>query len=351
MKKISLTLICCSLLLALSPSGLRPVCAAVSDPEAQEVEKRYVDSMDTFITLTAYGSMRTHALDLAEAEILRLNDLLSTGLTDSEISLVNTEGSSVLSPDTAQIVEKALALYEDTDGLFDITVYPLMQLWGFTTKEYHVPSEDELSQTLGRIGSDRLTYDSETRRLSLGEGQLIDLGGIAKGYASGRIMDIWRQIGLESGMVSLGGNVHCLNVKPNGAEWVIAIRDPFGSEADFAATMKINDRSVITSGGYERYFIDEATGKKYQHIMDPRTGLPVDNDLASVSIISKDGMLGDGLSTSLYIMGLEGAVDYWRGHCDEFEMILIGQDGTLYVTEGLTDLMLTPEDFEILTVQ
>ncbi len=350
MKKISLLLICC-LSLAFISAKPHSVSGAGSDPEAQEVEKRYVDSMDTFITLTAYGSKRTHALDLAEAEILRLNALMSTGLADSEISVLNRDGQAVLSADTAPVVRKALTLYEDTDGLFDITIYPLMQLWGFTTKEYHVPSAEELAEALALVGSDRLRYEDASRRLTLGAGQRIDLGGIAKGYTSGRIMDIWREIGLESGMVSLGGNVHCLNVKPNGADWVIAIRDPFGSEADYAATIRINNKSVITSGGYERFFIDETTGNKYQHIMDPRTGLPVDNDLASVSIITEDGMLGDGLSTSLYIMGLDGAAAWWRSHSEEFEMILIGQDGALYVTEGLTDIILTPADYEVLTVK
>ena len=346
MKKNTLIAVWClitGILLVLAPV----VSVSASDPEAEQVEKRYIDSMDTFITLTAYGKMRTHALDLAEAEIRRLNDLLSTGLETSEISTLNREGAAVLSADTAAIVEKALSLYESTEGLFDITIYPLMQLWGFTNKEYHVPSPQELSQVLSLIGSDRLSYVPDERRLTLGEGQTIDLGGIAKGYTSGRIMEIWKEIGLSSGMVSLGGNVQCLDHKPGGADWVIAIRDPFGSAADYTATIRISGQAVITSGGYERYFTDEATGTTYQHIMDPRTGMPAKSDLASVSIITPDGTLGDGLSTSLFICGLKDATTYWQNHSDEFEMILIDQDGTLYATEGLTDAILTPENYEV----
>ena len=325
------------------------IVEAAEDPEAGEKEVRNVFSMDTVITLTAYGQNRQKALDMAEAEILRLNDLLSTGLADSEISRLNASGSMILSDDTSAIVAKALELYDSTDGLFDITIYPLMQLWGFTSQQYHVPTAEELDDAVARIGSDRIAYNSESHEITLGEGQTIDLGGIAKGFTSARLMDIYRQAGISSGLVSLGGNVQCLNAKPDGSPYRIAIRDPFGTELDFAATMEITNEAIITSGGYERYFTDEASGVTYQHIMNPRTGNPAKTDLASVSITTQDGMLGDGLSTSLYIMGMEGAVSYWREHQEEFQMVLIDPDGNLFVTEGLKDQMLTPERFSIIT--
>ena len=338
---------------------LFPVMAA---PGADAPEQRYVSSMDTLITLTAYGENSTRALDMAEEEIYRLNDLLSTGREDSEISILNREGSGTLSPDVSAIIKEALSLYESTGGLFDITIYPLMQLWGFAAPEtdilsltpeeevhsYHVPDEDELQDVLARIGSDRLIYDGEAGTLTLGEGQTIDLGGIAKGYASARLMEIYRQAGLTSGMVSLGGNVQCLNTKPDGSSYKIAIRDPWGSESSYAAVLEIRDEAVITSGGYERYFTDEATGVTYQHIMNPFTGYPVESDLASVSIITKDGMLGDGLSTSLYIMGIEDAVRYWQEHSDEFDMLLIDQEGLIHITEGIEDRLMMPDRYEVI---
>ena len=337
----------------------------------KDVEKRYVQSMDTLITLTAYGPHKAEALDKAEKTIHQLDELLSTGLPDSEITQLNAEGGGQVSEETSAIIEKALRLHEDTGGLFDITIYPLMQLWGFATTvdaavakdpiamllteeehHYHVPTEEELSSALEKIGSDRLTFKDGV--LTMEPGQAIDLGGIAKGYASSKIMEVYKEAGCTSGMVSLGGNVQCLGTKPDGSLYVIAIRNPFGNESEYAATLRIEDEAIITSGGYERYFTDPQTGRTYQHIMDPRTGYPAESDLASVTILTKDGMLGDGLSTSLYIMGLTDSISYWRNHFNledhsPFEMILIGNDGTLYVSEGIKDQILSPADFEVIT--
>lgn len=344
---------------------------AQTDPQASESSSRYVDSMNTLITLTAYGSRREEALDAAEKEIIRLNELLSTGISDSEISRLNEKGKGIVTSDTMTIIEKSLELYESTGHLFDITIYPLMQLWGFATADtpllaitetedlesflaqgdehhYHVPDPEELSEALSKIGSDRLVLDAKASEVTLGEGQTIDLGGIAKGYASSRIMQLFRDMGVSSATVSLGGNVHCLNVKPDGSMYKIAVRSPFDHLNDYAAILEIANEAVITSGGYERFFVDEASGKTYQHIMDPRTGYPAESDLASVSIITNDGMLGDGLSTSLYIMGEKEAVNYWRRRAKDFEMLLITQDGELLITEGLADRIVYPVTFTIL---
>lgn len=326
-----------------APSG----GAAAPTAEDEANSSRYVSAMDTMMTLTAYGSNRDTALDEAEAEILRLDALLSTGRADSEISTLNRTGTATLSEDSRTLVKGAFALCEETGGAFDVTVYPLMQLWGFPEKEYHLPTEGELSDALALVGMDRLRYDSDAGTLALDEGQRIDLGGIGKGYTSQRVMEVFRQAGVTSGMVSLGGNVQCLGTKPDGSLWRIGIQDPWESEGEIAAVVEIADQAVITSGGYERYFVDEATGETYCHILDPKTGWPVKGDLASVSIVSPDGMLADGLSTSLYIMGLEGAQDFWRGQSDQFQAILIDNQGKLYVTEGLESAVQADRGFTV----
>lgn len=309
-------------------------CTAPAAPADKE-STRYMSSMDTLITITAWGEGAEKALDAAEAEIIRLNDLLSIGLEDSEISRLNAAGEAVLSADSRALVEESLALYESTEGAFDITVYPLMELWGFTSGDYRVPSDEEIAEVLETVDAGRLTFDSETGTLVMDEGQTVDLGGIAKGYASARIMDIFRENGLTSGLVSLGGNVQCLGSKPDGSPYRLGIRDPFGGDG-LALIITAEDCAVITSGGYERFFVDEESGHTYQHIMDPKTGRPAESDLASVSIVTKNGMLGDGLSTSLYIMGLEKSIEYWRAHADEFDFILIGTDGKIYISDGLS---------------
>lgn len=324
---------------------------APQDPEASVSSERYLESMDTIMVLTAYGSAREEALDAAEAEILRLDALLSTGDPDSEVSAINRDGGGVLSPDTLELVSRSLELYEETGGAFDITVYPLMMLWGFDDENYHVPTQEELTQTLDAVGSDRLTLDEETGQLTLDEGQAIDLGGIAKGYTSQRVMELYRAAGVTSGMVSLGGNIQCLGTRPDGTPWRIGIQDPWSVEGAIAAVIEVVDQAVITSGGYERYFVDEETGVTYQHILDPATGYPADSGLASVTIVSEDGTLADGLSTSLYLLGLEGSTDYWRAHSEQFEALLIDEAGAIYVTEGLADSVTAEDGFTVLTRQ
>lgn len=337
-----------SLLLALSGCSVSP---AGTDPEAEERSGRYVSAMDTIMNLTAYGSHREEALNAAEAEIHRLDALLSTGQENSEISRLNRLEALELSDDTRVLVERALELYRETEGAFDITVYPIMQLWGFPTLEYHLPTEQELDTVLRYVGSDQLTYDAASGKLTLGPGQQVDLGGIGKGYTSARVMELYREAGVTSGMVSLGGNVQCLGRKPDGSLWRIGIQDPQGTEGTLSAVLEVADAAVITSGGYERYFTDPDTGKVYCHIVDPRTGWPVDNDLSSVTIVSTDGTLADGLSTSLYLMGLEGAKDFWRSHSEAFQTILIDREGKLYVSEGLREAVTSEKPTAFITAK
>ena len=301
--------------------------ASSTQPVSQEIF-----AMDTYMTVTAYGDNAQKGVTDAVAEIQRLDNLLSIGKEDSEISKLNKSGSAALSDDTAVMVAKALDLYKSTGGAFDITVLPLMELWGFTTQEYYVPTEDEIQSTLQRVGADKLTWDESTKTLTLGNKQEIDLGGIAKGFTSSRIMEIFKKDGVTCGMVSLGGNVHLLGTKQDGSAWRVGIQDPNNTD-DMLGVLKANDCAVITSGAYERNF--EKDGVTYHHIIDPATGKPSNSGLTSVTIVSKDGTLADGLSTSLFVMGKDKAIAYWKQHADEFDTILVDKDRNVYITEGI----------------
>lgn len=301
--------------------------ASSTQPVSQEIF-----AMDTYMTVTAYGDNAQKGVTDAVAEIQRLDNLLSIGKEDSEISKLNKSGSAALSDDTAVMVAKALDLYKSTGGAFDITVLPLMELWGFTTQEYYVPTEDEIQSTLQRVGADKLTWDESTKTLTLGDKQEIDLGGIAKGFTSSRIMEIFKQDGVTCGMVSLGGNVHLLGTKQDGSAWRVGIQDPDNTD-DMLGVLQANDCAVITSGAYERNF--EKDGVTYHHIIDPATGKPSNSGLTSVTIVSKDGTLADGLSTSLFVMGKDKAIAYWKQHADEFDTILVDKDRNVYITEGI----------------
>lgn len=171
-------------------------------------------AMDTYMTVTCYGERCEEAVEAAENEIRRLDDLLSVGNEDSEISRINRDGTGTVSEDTVEMVAEALSLYHTTGGAFDITVYPLMELWGFTTGDFAVPDAAALADALADSGSDKVTLDGDT--VTLPEGQGIDLGGIAKGFTSARLMEIFKEYNLVSGVVSLGGNVQCYGTKTDG---------------------------------------------------------------------------------------------------------------------------------------
>ena len=310
---------------------------------------KQIFAMDTVMDFTAYGKDCEEAVDAAIKEVQRLDALFSTGDDSSELSILNRAGSGRgLSNDTIAIFRRGLEIYADTDGLFDFTVYPLMCLWGFPTKEYRVPSPEDLQEVLPLVDASKVRVGEDGMgEIHLGEGQQADFGGIAKGYASERVMEIYEEYGVTSGMVSLGGNVQVLGKKPDDSAWRVGIQDPEGDRGELAAVLEAEDCAVVTSGGYERYF--EEDGNTYIHILDPRTGRPVEGDLASVTVVSEDGTLTDALSTALYIMGFDEAVSYWREHTDTFDMVLITVDGKLYATEGIADRIRTERELSGIT--
>lgn len=310
-----------------------------SDLEKSESSESEIFALDTAITLKVYGSKRVEVLKKLENKINELDDMLSTGKETSEVSRLNRSGEAVLSPTMANLIMRSKAIYNKTDGLFDITIYPLMELWGFSTKNYKVPSGKEIAEKLKLVGFDKIDFNEETRKISFkNKGMEIDFGGIGKGYITDELVKILIDEKVESAIINLGGNVFGFRKKPDGSLWNIAIRDP--NEPDkYMAAIRLEDSAVITSGGYERYF--EENGIIYHHILDPRTGKPSDSGLKSVSIISKDGTLADALSTSLFIMGEEKAVKYWKENGNDFDILLMTKDNRLLVSVGIKDKIIS----------
>lgn len=312
--------------------------------KSNEEASKDIFAMDTYMTVTAYGAKAQEAVDEAEAEIQRLDELLSTGNEESEIAQLNQNKNATLSEDAGYLVERALELNKETDGAFDIAIYPVMEAWGFPTQNYQVPTADTLESLLKLADASQIIYDENSRKISFGrEGMKIDLGGIAKGYTSSRIMDIYKENNISSGLVNLGGNVQALGTKPDGSKWRVAVQSPDDTE-DYLGILSVEDKAVITSGGYERYF--EQDGKTYHHIINPKTGYPAENGLTSVTVVSEDGTLADGLSTSLFIMGKEEAIEFWKAHSEEFDIIMLTDEGKLYVTEGIQDDFSTEMEME-----
>lgn len=320
--------------------------ASGEDTDKETEASKDLFAMDTYMTLTAYGEHAQEAVDKAAERVEALDALLSTGNENSEIYQLNQNGEATLSEEGGYLVERALELYKKTEGAFDIAIYPVMQAWGFPTQDYHVPDDDTLKEKLALADASKVNYDKDTRIIFFDQdGMEIDLGGIAKGYTSSQIMQIYQDCGVTSGLVNLGGNVQALGCKTDGSKWRVAIQSPDDTE-EYLGILEIEDQAVITSGGYERYF--EEDGVTYHHIIDPAIGYPADSGLISVTIVSDDGTLADGLSTSLFIMGEEKAAQFWRENSDEFEAIMETSDGELYVTEGIADSLTTDMDVTVI---
>ena len=306
-----------------------------SEKSSEEKQSRDIFAMDTYMTLTAYGKNAKKALDEAVDEINNIEQLVSTGIDSSEVSQINKNGKGSVSETTGYLIKRSKEIYDSTNGVFDITIYPIMQAWGFPTENYRVPGKKELKKLRGLMGADHVLYDEKKQEVTLNkEGMKIDLGGIAKGYTSSKVMDIFKENGISSAVISLGGNVQTLNGKPDGSDWRVAVENP-ADTGSYIGVLSIKDKAVITSGGYERYFKQD--GKTYHHIIDPATGYPAENGLTSVTIVSDDGTLADGLSTSLFIMGKEKAEKFWKKYSDKFDVILLTDDDQLYVSEGIAD--------------
>ncbi len=294
-------------------------------------ESATIFAMDTVMELTAYGDQAQEAVNAAVAEVNRLDAALASRRETSDIAKANHAGGAPVEvrADTAELLEQALALCADTGGALDVTIYPIMRAWGFDTKEYRVPTQGELDSLLERVDYGTITIKGNT--LTVPAGMELDLGAVGKGYAADRVVRLWREMGVTSGLLNLGGNIHCLGAKPDGSDWTVGIRDP-REETATLCTVTGQDMAVVTSGAYQRYF--EKDGVTYHHNMDPATGRPAHSGAASVSVIGPSGLVCDGLSTALFVMGAEKAADYWRSHRD-FDMVYYTQDGALWYTSGL----------------
>ncbi len=313
-------------------SAADPIAATTDDTNTNPEATRDIFAMDTYMSIHTYGEKAEDAANEAVEEIHRLNELFSVGIDTSEISVLNREKTAQVSEDTMTLITRSQEISESTGGVFDITVFPMMQAWGFVSGDYRVPSQEEINTLLGYVNMSDIKAEPSTGTVTLlGKNTAIDLGGIAKGYTSARLMDVFRSYGLTSGLVSLGGNVQVLGTKPDGSLWRVGIENPQGG--DYLGVLSTKDAAVITSGGYERYF--EENGKHYHHILDPATGYPAESGLVSVTIVSPDGTLADALSTALFVMGRERAEEYWRAHADEFDVILQDEGGTIYVSQGI----------------
>ena len=302
---------------------------------AQPLERTFF-AMDTVMTLRLYEGGDENTLDQAEARVRELEAQWSVTEENSEICALNRGGRAELSPETAELLGAALDMCRRTDGALDISTYPVLRAWGFTTGEYSVPGGEAIAALLPLVDYGRVAL--EAGAAALPPGMEIDLGSVAKGYTGDSLAALLKQGGAASALLDLGGNIQAVGSKPDGSPWRVAVRDPAGDGS--VGVVEVVDQAVVTSGGYERYF--EEDGVRYWHIIDPATGWPARSGLTSVTVVGESGLLCDGLSTALFVMGREGALEHWRQHRD-FEAVLVSEDGSVTITAGLEGRF-TPAD-------
>lgn len=334
-------------LLALLLTG----CGGPADPDTAQ-ESIQVLAMDTAMIITTYGERSPAAAYACEDVIRDLEAKLSRTLADSEVSRLNAAGGEAVEvgEDLGILLELARYYRWSTGDAFNIAIAPVVSAWGFTEDSFRVPSQAELDGLL-ELAQDGPSHDG-ANRYSLGPGQAIDLGGLAKGYAADKILEVLQEYDVPRANISLGGNVLAYGDRPNGTPWRVGIQDParVGEQNAFAGVLALTDSFAVTSGGYQRYF--EQDGKTYHHIIDPATGYPADSGLTSVTVVAGlgagdgsgfPGTMCDAYSTAFFIMGEERALAFWRDEmmwgeegCP-FDLVLVTEDGRVVVTEGLAD--------------
>ncbi len=333
MRKFVVIFVCCILFFCGCADSAHESVSDISGAQSNNVSLHTAElfAMDTYMTLKAYCA-DDEPLNSAQAIIESLEKELSVTSSDSDISrLNNAQGEEiVLNYDCAELIKNALDLCERTSGTLDITIYPILREWGFTTGDYKIPVPENIRSLLTNVNYSAVSAAENS--VQLPSGYMIDLGAVAKGYTSDKIISLFKENGITSAIISLGGNVHALGSKPDGSAWKIALTDP-NLPQTYIGNLEIVDKAVITSGSYERYFIGD-DGTRYCHIISPFDGYPVNNGIASVTVIGDSGVLCDALSTALFVMGKEAAVEHWRKHCD-FEMIIITDGGKVFLTEGI----------------
>ena len=310
--------------------------AAAGDPAAAEKHQRQVFAMDTVMILTAYGPEGDAALAAAEERILALEADLDPESPTGSVHALNTGagGFVTVSEDCYSVMSTALDIWQASGGALDPGIYPLSKAWGFIGGDYRVPGAAEIDALLAAKDTGAIRLDEAARAAEVPAGMEVSFGAVAKGYTAQVICDLLAEMGVESAILSLGGNVQTLGAaKPDGSRWQVAVTDPRDT-GDYVGILETGQTAVVTSGGYQRFF--EQDGVTYIHILDPVTGYPVDNDLLSVTVVTADGARADALSTALFVLGTEGALELYRAR-EDFELVLITKDDRVIVTAGLAD--------------
>ncbi|MBR0367290.1 MAG: FAD:protein FMN transferase [Clostridia bacterium] len=292
--------------------------------------------LDTVVTLTAWVD-DPQVLQDALRVCGEYEGMLSRTVEGSDVWRINHAGGQpvTVSDDTLEILECAKKVSDLSGGLFDVTIAPVSTLWDFTSGAAVLPDADAIARAAGLVDISKLTIDGN--RVTLPEGMMIDLGGIAKGYIADAVKGYLEGEGVKNAILSFGGNIVAIGLKPDGQPWKVGIQDIDKPTGEYMLVARNFGGSTVTSGIYERGF--DLDGVRYHHILDPNTGWPVQNELASVTVFSESSMWGDALATSAFAMGVERGAEMIEG-LEGIEAVFIARDRSATYTSGAGEYML-----------
>ena len=328
-------LLLCTILL----SGCKSTENTENSQTASQPLQETALKLNTVVTITIYDSQDQALLDQAMAICDKYEKIFSRTLETSELYQLNhkqldpiegTDNSYQISKPLADLISTGLYYSQTTNGAFDIAIAPLTSLWNFTDEDPVPPSDNDIHSALSACGYQHVDLQDQIITFDSSDVQ-IDLGAVAKGYIADRIKEYLVSKGIKSGIINLGGNVLCIGSKPNGTPFKIGIQKPFADRNETEAVMDITNKSVVSSGIYERYFRYE--GNFYHHILNPQTGYPYQNDLISVTIICDQSVMGDALSTSCFALGLEKGLAY-ADSLENVQAVFITSDYQMYYTKN-----------------
>jgi thiamine biosynthesis lipoprotein len=338
-------LVCCLMVLLLS--------GCTTGRLVQKSDYTYL--LGTIVKVTIYTTEKEaeeHFVNMFQL-VSDLENLFSKNIDTSDVSKINEmagKGRIQVDPLTIDLLKRGMDYSEMSNGDFDITIGPLVELWDIGGTNPKVPTQEEIEGILPKIDYNRLMIYEESQEVELLDGNMIlDLGAIAKGYIADKLILYMKENNLEYGIINLGGNIVTLGGKPEGAPWRIGLQNPTEERGKELGVITCKDLSIVTSGIYERYIEEE--GVRYHHILNPETGFPFENNIASVSILSRESVDGDGYSTMIFALGLIKGFEAIE-NAEDVEAIFVTKDNSVYLTSGVDGLFeLTNQDFQLRDIQ
>ena len=321
--------------------------------------KYFVDKEDFIFNTRVYQKICYDNNDIKTKEIEEIaekatklmrqfEEKLSFFYESSEVSSINENASNgfiKISNDTFEILKKSIYYSKLTNGIFDITIAPLVKAWEINSDNPTILSKEKIDELIDLVDyEDVILNKNNSTVMLLRKNQKIDLGGIAKGYIADKIIDFYKENNIDSAIINIGGNIKVLGQKDENSFWSIGIYEPKKHSEKIICSIEAKDKSIVTSGGYERAF--SYNGELYCHILNPKTGYPIKSDLKSITIVSDKSIDGDSLSTPLFIMGKNKAYEFMKKH--NISGVMITDKDEIIVTKNLLEGFKLFEDYKVL---